>query len=148
MHHQRVSEIFFEETYTVPAEQTARSLFARLPHGSGYAASLVECLATGYLLAVIESVCIREMQQHVDALTEVVVGRAMRIAHRGAIPPGSPLRLQGWVERLGDRSATFCVMVSDAHEIVCEAGVTLVAVQRMAMESRIATKVHALLPSR
>lgn len=144
MNHQGVSEIFFEESYTVPADQTAKSLFSRLPHGSGYAERLIECLATGYLVAVVESICIREMQQHVDAAAEVVVGRSIRIDHRGPIPPGSPLRLRGWLERLGERSATFRVQAHDAHEIVCEATVTLMAVQRTQMESRIATKVLAL----
>ena len=144
MNHQGVSEIFFEESNTVPADQTAKSLFARLPHGNGYAERLIECLATGYLVAVVESICIREMQQHVDAVAEVVVGRSIRIDHRGPIPPGSPLRLRGWLERLGDRSATFRVQAHDAHEVVCEATVTLVAVQRAQMESRIATKVSAL----
>lgn len=143
MNHQGVSEIFFEESYTVPADQTAKSLFARLPHGTGYAERLIECLATGYLVAVIESICIREMQLHVDA-AEVVVGRTIRIDHRGPIPPGSPLRLRGWLERLGERSATFRVEVHDANELACEATVTLVAAERAAMESRIAAKVAAL----
>ena len=143
MNHQGVSEIFFEESYTVPADQTAKSLFARLPHGSRYAERLIECLATGYLVAVIESICIREMQLHVDA-AEVVVGRTIRIDHRAPIPPGSPLRLGGWLERLGERSATFRVEAHDAHELVCEATVTLVAAERAAMESRIAAKVAAL----
>lgn len=143
MNHQGVSEIFFEESYTVPADQTAKSLFARLPHGSGYAERLIECLATGYLVAVVESICIREMQQHVDA-AEVVVGRTIRIDHRGPIPPGSSLRLRGWLERMGERSATFRVQACDTDEIVCEATVTLVAVQRTAIETRIAAKVEAL----
>ncbi|WP_291477078.1 hotdog domain-containing protein [Acidovorax sp.] len=143
MNHQGVSEIFFEESYTVPADQTAKSLFARLPHGSGYAERLIECLATGYLVAVIESICIREMQQHVDA-AEVVVGRTIRIDHRGPIPPGSSLRLRGWLERMGERSATFRVQACDTGEVVCEAAITLVAVQRTVIETRIAAKVEAL----
>ncbi|MBV7460310.1 MULTISPECIES: thioesterase family protein [unclassified Acidovorax] len=143
MNHQGVSEIFFEESYTVPADQTAKSLFARLPHGSGYAERLIECLATGYLVAVIESICIREMQQHVDA-AEVVVGRTIRIDHRGPIPPGSSVRLRGWLERMGERSATFRVEACDKEEIVCEATATLVAVQRATIETRIAAKVEAL----
>ena len=143
MNHQGVSEIFFEESYTVPVDQTAKSLFARLPHGSGYAERLIECLATGYLVAVIESICIREMQQYVDE-AEVVVGRTIRIDHRGPIPPGSSLRLRGWLERMGERSATFRVQARDTSEVVCEAAVTLVAVQRTAIETRIAAKVEAL----
>jgi|GEM_PF-950999 len=147
MNHQGVSEIFFEETYSVPPEQTARALFSRLPHGSEYAERLIECLATGYLVAVIESICIREMQRHVDAATEVVVGRTIQMEHKGPIPPGSSLKLRGWVERLGARSATFCVQASDDHEVVCESSVTLVAAQRALMESRIAAKVGALVVS-
>ena len=143
MNHQGVSEIFFEESYTVPADQTAKSLFARLPHGSGYAERLIECLATGYLVAVIESICIREMQQHVD-VAEAVVGRTIRIDHRGPIPPGSSLRLRGWLERMGERSATFRVQACDTGEVVCEAAVTLVAVQRTVIETRIAAKREAL----
>lgn len=143
MNHQGVSEIFFEESYTVPADQTAKSLFARLPHGSGYAERLIECLATGYLVAVIESICIREMQQHVDE-AEVVVGRTIRIDHRGPIPPETSLRLRGWLERMGGRSATFRVQACDTGEVVCEATVTLVAVQRTVIETRIAAKIEAL----
>jgi len=33
MNHEQVSQLCFEESYTVPSEQTARSLFTRLPHG-------------------------------------------------------------------------------------------------------------------
>lgn len=144
MNHQGVSEICFEETYTVPADQTARSLFARLPHGVDYAERLIECLATGYLVAVIESICIREVQRHVDAQDEVVVGRSIRIEHGGPIPPGASLRVRGWLERIGRRSATFRVQASDDHEVVCEAVVVLVATARGPMEQRIAAKVDAL----
>lgn len=83
------------------------------------------------------------MQLHVD-VAEVVVGRTIRIDHRAPIPPDSPLRLRGWLERLGERSATFRVEAHDSHELACEATVTLVAVQREQMESRIAAKIHAL----
>ena len=144
MNQQGVSEICFEETYRVPANQTARSLFARLPHGSAYAETLIECLATGYLVAVAESICIREMQRHVDHFAEVVVGRMVRVEHRAPIPPGTCLRLRGWVERLGERSATFCVQVHDDHEVCCEGEIILVAAQRVSIESRITTKISAL----
>ena len=126
------------------AEQTARALFSRLPHGSDYAQRLIECLATGYLVAVVESICIREMQRHVDAVSEVVVGRTIELEHKGPIPPGSTLKLRGWVERLGQRSAKFLVQASDDHEVVCEGCVILVVAPRAPMESRIAVKVGAL----
>ena len=148
MNHQGVSEICFEETYPVPQEQTARSLFATLPHGSGYAPTLIECLATGYLVAVAESICIREMQLHVDPMAEVVVGRTVHIEHRGPVPPATRLRLRGWVEGPGERSATFRVQAHDDHELVLDGTVTLVAAERARIESRIATKVGALETAR
>ena len=95
-------------------------------------------------MAVVESVCIREVQRLTDADAEVVVGRSIRIDHLGPIPPGSPLRLRGWVERLGERSVTFRVHAHDAHEVVCEAVVTLVATSRQNIESRITAKVTAI----
>jgi fluoroacetyl-CoA thioesterase len=144
MNQQGVSQIFFEETYKVPADQTARSLFSRLPHGMAYAEKMIDCLATAYLLAAVESICIREMQMHVDVIAQVVVGRCVRIEHRGPVLPGAPLRLRGWVEGLGGRSVTFRVQASDDHELVCEALITLVVMRRKSMESRIAAKVKAL----
>ena len=144
MNHELISQICFAEIYVVPSHQTARSLFTRLPHGMAYADTLIDCLATGYLIAVVESICIREMQQHIDPSVEVVVGRSIRIEHCGPIPSGATIRLSGWVEQLGNRSATFCVRACDHHEIVCEAQVTLVAAERASIESRIDTKVNSL----
>ncbi|QDL38555.1 thioesterase [Rhodoferax sediminis] len=144
MNHQQVSEICFEETYTVPTYQTARSLFTRLPHGKPYAETLIECLATGYLIAVVESICIREMQRQIDPSVEVVVGRTIHVEHCGPIPSGATIRLLGWVERLSQHSATFYIRAYDDHELVCDGKVTLVAADRASMESKIATKVNGL----
>lgn len=144
MNHQQVGQIFFEETYTVPFDQTARSLFTRLPHGRLYADAMIECLATGYLVAVVESICVREMQRQVDPSLEVIVGRVINVEHVGPILPGARVRLTGWVERLGKRSVTFCVQAYDDHELVCDGRVTLVAADRAALESKIAGKAIAM----
>lgn len=144
MDHQRISEICFAETYVVPSHQTARSLFTRLPHGQAYAETLIECIATGYLIAVLESICIKAMQEHIDAAVEVVVGRSIRVEHCGPIPPGSTMRVSGWVEQIGNSSATFRVTVQDEHERVCDGQVTLVATDRRSIEARIAAKVDGL----
>ena len=144
MNHQGVSEIVFEETCAVPSDQTAKSLFMRLPHGRDYASTLIECLATSYLLAMAESICIREMQRHIDAELQVIVGRSIRIEHLAPIPSGTTLRLRGWVEQVGQRSATFFVRAHDSREPVCECTMTLVAVQRSSIEAHIATKARSI----
>lgn len=147
MDHQRISEICFAETYVVPSHQTARSLFTRLPHGQAYAETLIECIASGYLIAVLESICIKAMQEYIDSAVEVVVGRSIRLEHCGPIPPGASMRVSGWVEQIGNRSATFRVTAHDDHERVCDGQVTLVAADRTLIESRIASKVDRLSAS-
>jgi len=140
MNYENASQLSFQDSYTVPAEQTARALFARLPHGCGYAERMIECMATGYLVAVIESVCIAQLQEHVHPADEVVVGQRIHIEHRRPMPPGARITLRGWVCALGERSVTFRVDAHDAQELVCEAIVTLAALPRHVMDSRIDAK--------
>ena len=142
MDHERISQIFFDETYEVPPHQTARSLFTRLPHGRPYAHTLIDCIASGYLVAVIESICIQQMQLHIDQVDKVVVGRSIQMEHRGPAPSGTTVRISGWTQQVGRRSATFCVRAYDERELICEAQVTLVAAERGALESKAASK-HA-----
>ena len=140
MNEQGISEISFEEVCTVDPTQTARSLFARLAHGVAYADQLLEGLATGYLIALVESVCIREMLRHLDPATEVIVGSAVNIRHRAPVPPGKQVWLRGWTSQLGERKTTFSVQAFDDHEIICEGTLTLVAASREVIETRLARK--------
>lgn len=112
-----------------------------MPHGREYADTLVECFATGYLVAVVESICIRELQRHIDPGVEVIVGRSIQIEHCGPIPAGASIRLSGWVEQLGARCVRFGLRAFDDHELVCHGCVTVVAADRETMESKIAGKV-------
>lgn len=145
MNHETISQICFEDAYTVPPEQTARALFARLPHGCGYADRMIECLATGYLVAVIESICIGRVQDHIRPEDEIVVGLRVHIEHRRPMPPAARITLRGWVAGLSERTVTFRVRANDAQELVCEAVVTLVVLPRAQMEARIDAK-RALIP--
>lgn len=140
MNEQGMSEISFEEVFTVDPDQTARSLFTRLEHGRAYAERLLEGLATGYLIALVESVCIREMLRHLDPITEVIVGSAVNIQHRAPVPPGKQVWLRGWTSQLGERKTTFSVQAFDDHEVICEGTLTLMAASRETIERRLARK--------
>jgi fluoroacetyl-CoA thioesterase len=142
MNEQGTSEISFEEVCTVDPEQTARRLFAKLAHGNAYAHHLLEGLATGYLIALIESVCIREMLRHLDPVAEVIVGSAVNIQHRAPVPPGNQVWLRGWTSQLCERKATFTVQAFDDHEVICEGTLTLVAASRQTIEGRLARKLR------
>jgi len=136
-------EISFEEVCTVGADQTARRLFARLSHGNAYSNRMVDGLATGYLVAIVESICIREMLREMKLTTEVIVGAAVDIQHRAPVPPGKQLWLRGRTTHLGERKATFAVQVCDDDEVVCEGVMTFVATSRERMETRLARKLSA-----
>ncbi|MBA2548212.1 MAG: thioesterase [Burkholderiaceae bacterium] len=144
MNHCEISQIFFRETYNVPAEQTVRCLFRALPHGRGYANGMINAMATGYLVAVLESICVREMQPHLERDEETVVGSSVKCRHRAPIPPGALLTINGWVVGIGDREATFWVQASDEQEVVCEGEIRFAIVRRSQIEKKIQTKCDAI----
>lgn len=144
MNHCEISQLFFRETYTVPADQTVQRLFRGLPHGHGYADRMVDAMATGYFVAELESICVREMQMHLDQEEETVVGSSVRCRHGAPIPPGALLTINGWVIGIGDHEATFWVQASDEHELVCEGRIGLSVVRRSQIELKIHRKCEAI----
>ena len=140
MNHCVVSQIFFSETYRVPPEQTARHLFARLPHGKGYADHMVDAMATGYLVSVFESICARELQPHLDWDEETAVGTTVQCRHRAPIPANALIKIDGWVIGIGDQEVTFWVRASDEHETVFEGRIRFAIVRRAQIDQRIQRK--------
>jgi predicted thioesterase len=104
---------------------------------------MVEGLATGYLVAIVESICIREMLRQMSLTTEVIVGSAVDIRHRAPVPPGKQIWLRGRTTHLGERKATFAVQACDDDEVVCEGVMTFVATSRERIETRLALKLSA-----
>jgi fluoroacetyl-CoA thioesterase len=144
MSHCAVSQILFSETYIVPAEQTSERLFSVLPHGNSYADRLVNAMANGYLVAVLESICAREMQAHLDHTEETILVSSMKCAHRAPIPPGALVTVDGWVTGIGHHEASFWVRASDEQEIVCEGEIRFAIVKRAQMERKIQRKCEAI----
>ncbi len=140
MNHEAISQIFFAERYTVTADETAQCLFQRLHHGGEYASLLVDAMATGHLLALLESLCLREIHRYIDSNAEVVVGNAIEFRHCAPIPRGAELTIRGWVEGIGEREATFYLQAHDEHEKVCEGTLRLVVVRRAEFARRIDRK--------
>ncbi|MBA4277790.1 MAG: hypothetical protein C0437_00120 [Ralstonia sp.] len=62
----------------------------------------------------------------------------------GPVPPGYSLRLRGWLERMGEQSALFSLQTCNSEEVVCEATVTLAAVQRGSSRHVSCTTIEAL----
>ncbi|MEO8525611.1 MAG: GNAT family N-acetyltransferase [Caldimonas sp.] len=118
----------FEHFVHTTEEQTAQRLFATLPLGAAYAHRLVQALATGLLVATIESACIAEMQCHL-ADGDTVVGANVAVRHLGPALPGHGLRIRGmWRWQDGRRRAAFDVTVDDGHDNVATASVVMAVV--------------------
>ena len=144
MNTETVSQLFFDERYTVPREQTASEVFRAIPTTQGCDATLVDAMATTSLLTVLECACLRELHACVDADRETLVGVAMQCRHRGAIPAGAALRITGWVERLGEREVTFRVQAHDEQEEVFEGSIRIAVVPRERIERIIERKRGAI----
>ena len=144
MNHCSISQILFSETYVVPAEQTSQHMFGTLPHGKSYSDRLLNAMANGYLVAVLESICARELQAHLDHTEETIVVSSMQCQHRAPIPPGALITIDGWVTCIGDHEASFWVRASDEQEIVCEGEIRFAIVKRAQMERKIQRKCEAI----
>ena len=144
MNHEILSQIVFDEKHLVSEEESAPSLFRQLPEGRGYADRLVDAMATCHLIALLESLCLREVHGHLDAGTEVVMGNAIQCNHCAPIPRGTLLRVTGWVEGIGDREPTFRVQAHDAREQVCDGTIRLRFARRSEIARRIERKCEAI----
>jgi fluoroacetyl-CoA thioesterase len=139
-----VSRTLFSETYRFPAEQTSEKLFGVLPCGNSSADRMVIAMANGYFFAIVESLCAREMQTHLDSNEETLVLSSMQCRHRAPIPPGAMVNISCWITDVADQKATFRVQASDEQEIVCDGLIQLAIVQRSQIEKRLQRKRDAI----
>ena len=104
MSHCGISQILFSEIYTVPAEQTSQRMFGVLPHGKSYADGLLFKCDVERLpdRSAYESICVREMQTHLDHSKETIVVASMQCQYRAPIPPGALVTVDGWVIGIGE----------------------------------------------
>lgn len=143
MNREEVSQMIFDESHTVSAEQGVgrRRRGPRVdPHFDG----LAGVMTSGQLVTLLESLCLRELRRHLDPDAERAVGQSIRLRYSAAIPHGALLRIRGWVHAIGDRDVTFFIHAQDDHEQVCEGTIRLVVVGRGELERRIERKVEAI----
>ena len=137
------TDFAFEHFACTTEEQTAQRLFATLPLGAAYAPRLVQALATGLLVATIESACIAEMQCRL-VCGETVIGTKVDVRHLGPALPGHALRIGGrgrW--DASRRRASFDITVDDGQERVATARVVLAVVSAARFAAGLARKHEA-----
>ena len=134
--HSTTTILSFARTVEVTESQTARRLFATLPHGAAYAHRLIPAMATGLLVATIESVCILELQSHLSD-EETVVGTDVDVRHGAPALPGRALRITGSGRHVGSK-AHFEVVVDGDNRRIATARVVLAIVDVKRFASRLA----------
>jgi predicted thioesterase len=144
MNYEAVSGLFFDVHYVVPAEQSAPRLFATLPHGRDSVGRMAEVMATAHLVAVAESICLAQLGRYVDSTRDVIVGTKVDCRHCAVVPPGSRIRLAGWVQQLGEREVTFRVFAQDDDEEICDSAITLTILARDELDRVILRKTRAI----
>ena len=144
MNYGGVSQIFFSGSLLLSPE-CAEHMLRINPHDLDGVDELPDAIAPSHLVAILESICVREMQAHIDlADGEVVVGCGLECRHRAPIPLGAVVRIDGWVIQVEGSQATFGVQASDEQEIVCEGRIRLAVVQRDDLERKLQRKREAI----
>lgn len=141
---QAISQIVFDERYAVPLDQAVPLLFSEFPAAADGVADLVDPMATAYLIALLESICTRELRGFIDPRSETVTGIVIECRHRAPVAKGALLRVSGWVEDIAENEVTFRVQAQDEQEQVCEASIRLAILQRARLAQRIARKREAI----
>jgi len=144
MNRDEVGQIIFDERHVVSAGETAQSKDRRMPRGQPPADRLANTMASGQLVMLLETLCVRELQRCLDPEAERAVGHSIRLRYSAAIPCRALLRIRGWVHAIGDRDVTFFVHAQDDQEQVCEGTIRLVIVALGELERRIERKVEAI----
>jgi len=144
MSNETMTQAFFDEYHVAPAEQAAQPSSRTLPRQGALADRVTRTLATTCVIAMLECLCNRELQRHLQPDIETAVATQMHCRQCAPIPVGSRLRMTGWIERLGDRNVTFRVKAQDEQEQVCDGQIQFAIVRRAEMERVVSRKHEAI----
>jgi predicted thioesterase len=84
------------------------------------------------------------LQSFLDPDEETAVSTQVDCHYRAPIAAGAQIRLTGWIERLGNRDATFWVQAQDDQEQVCDGRIRLDIVRTSQMARVISRKQDAI----
>ncbi len=117
-----LSAMFFDEVHAFPDEATSGEPALRCESPT---AGMITTSAMGHLIAILESICARELALHLDPAEDAIVASQVECHYRAPIAGGTPLRFTGWLERIGDDSVQFRVFGQDEQARVCEGRIRL-----------------------
>jgi len=142
-HSDAMSRIVFDKRYAISGTQPARPM-VELPDSEKGSGGSPDAVATAYLIALLELICMRELERFIDRADETMVGTAVDCRHCAPVAAGAVLRVSGWVERVNGDEVRFRVQAQDEQERVCEGSICLTIVPRDRIGLRILRKREAI----
>jgi fluoroacetyl-CoA thioesterase len=82
--------------------------------------TMPEVFATGFLVGLIEWVCVQAVNPHIDWPSEQTVGTLININHIAASPPGTNLTVKVKLRKVEGRKLAYDVAVWDEAEKISE----------------------------
>jgi fluoroacetyl-CoA thioesterase len=147
MNHAAVIHAFFDEYCVAWPEQASPAApdSQTLPHAGGaFADRIIETMTPAYPVAMLVSLCTRELQRHLPADEETTIGTQVHCWRCAPFPAGSRIRMTGWVERLAERDVTFHVTAQDELEQIYEGHIQFLIVRRVEMARLMSRKRNAI----
>jgi fluoroacetyl-CoA thioesterase len=103
-------------SFTVPESKTVPALY---PEAAEFQA-MPRVFATGYLVGLIEWVCIQTVAPHLDWPREQTVGTHFDLSHSAPTPPGCDVRVDVELIEVDKRRLRFRVSARDDAGVVSE----------------------------
>ncbi len=104
-----------EFRFRVPESKTVPNLYPESPEFQ----AMPQVFATGFLVGLIEWVCIKVINPHIDWPNEQTVGTHVNLSHSAATPPGLEVRTKVKLIEVDGRRLLFEVEASDGVDIIC-----------------------------
>jgi fluoroacetyl-CoA thioesterase len=135
--------ITFEWRYVVPERATVPNLFNDTP----FCRDMPQVLATGYMVGLMELVCVNGIMPYVDWPREQSVGIDVRFSHVAATPPGMTLTFKGEVIEVGNRRVSFRIEAWDSTDKISEGVHTRAIIDPERFNLKLADKIAKAGPA-
>jgi fluoroacetyl-CoA thioesterase len=125
-------------SYTIPENKTVPFTYPEAPD----IASMPRVFATGYMVVLLEWVCIQLMTPHLDQ-GEGSLGTHVDVSHLAATPPGLTVTVDVECVEVSGRKVTFKVRAHDGVDLIGEGRHERAVVRWDRFNARVADKAAA-----
>ena len=108
--------LVYRFAFKVPENRTVPHLLPESPEFQ----AMPRVLATGYMVGLIEWVCIQAVNPHLDWPAEQTVGVGVNLSHSAATPPGLVVTIEVKLVTIEGRKLTFAISASDGVDTISQ----------------------------